>query len=147
MKKQIVIVVFALIFSTLQPAEPVTLEEIPEFFYLAVWRNLWEAHKKSNHIPLKSDDSPLVITTFVPLHTGKSQVQSYLHRLSEIAHFPCIVLKVKTDALCTRDGTPPTFSKDRFGYYRFNATIIPTRAIIGAEIMPFDQVERKPSDT
>ncbi len=136
LEKKIIITIFAWIFSVTQAGEPVSIEEMPEIFYLAVWRNLWETHKENDLIPLTSDDSPLVITTYVPLHTGKRQAQSYLHRLYETSYFPCIVLKVKKDALQARNDTPHTFSKDHFGHYRLNATIIPTRAIIGAEIIP-----------
>lgn len=140
MKRQYIFFIFTWFFSILHAGEPMEAEKMPEFFYLAVWHRLWEAHKESDHIPLTSDDSPLIITTFVPLHTEKRQVQSYLHRLNEASHVPCIVLKVKTNVLCSVNEIPHIFSKDRFGYYRFNATIIPTQAIIEAEIMPSNSV-------
>ena len=128
--KQNTIIVFTCIFLHTHPGEPLVIEEIPEFFYVAVWQKLWEKHKNNPHIPLTSKNSPLAITTFIPLFQEKRQLQLYLHRLNETSPLPCVILKVRTRALCSISDIPRTFSKDRFGHYRFNETTIPAKAIV-----------------
>jgi hypothetical protein len=54
---------------------------------------------------------------------------------------------VKTDVLCDINEIPHIFSKDRFGHCRFNATIIPTQAIIEAEIIPSNAIKKKSFNT
>ena len=135
MKKHTVLFFFTWIFFTLHAGEPVALEELPEFFCLILWTGLWERHKNSDYLPLQSEDSPLVDTTFIPLFQDERQLTKYQHRLCEDSFFPHVILKVKTRELCDPDGIPRRFSKDRFDHYRFNATLIPKKAIVESKII------------
>jgi|GEM_PF-5490460 len=134
MKKYTVLFLFTWIFFTMKAAEPVTFEEMPPFFYIPIWSELLEIYKNNEHVVLKREDSPLVVTTFIPLFQHKKQLQSYVKRLHEHEFFPYVILKVKTDQLCDLNIASKTFSKDRFGSYRFNDIVIPKKAIIESKI-------------
>lgn len=133
MKRHIFFFISALTSSLLWSSERLETETMPEFFYLVVWNDLWENNKKNEHISLKSPAAPFLVTTFVSLFQGENQLNAHLHRLSAAPFFPYAIFTLQTKALCDPDGVPRKFSKDRFGYYRFNDTVIPKTAILSVQ--------------
>ncbi len=135
MKKQSILLFLVFSFSTLHTTEPVDAENMPEFFYLVAWSGLWEKYQESDRISFENPDSPFSVTTFIPLFQGERQLQSYVRRLNEGSFQPYVICTVRTNDLCVSDGSFHTFSKDRFGRYRFNATVIPKKAIIESKFV------------
>lgn len=135
MKKYTVLLTFIWIFSTVQAGESAAMEELPEFFCLTLWEGVWKKYKEQDAIHLKDDASPFLITTFIALWSNQRQLESHVRCLDTPPVYPYVILKIKTDALCKRHDIPHTFSKDRFGYYRLNATIIPREAISDVRTM------------